>query len=92
MGYGNGYADVPTPAGIFPLVDPTSVLNEFATGAGQGVVAALVASGVLPSSALPDMYPYLPSAEVPGEVSPSSSVATTLDLGSLSVLFESIGL
>ena len=68
LGYGDGYANVATPAGLFPLVNPITVAGELATGAQQGLVAALVDIGLLPSSDLPDSYPYLPAAETPGEI------------------------
>ncbi|HVQ98461.1 MAG TPA: PE-PPE domain-containing protein [Mycobacterium sp.] len=69
LGYGDGYANVPTPAGLFPLVNPLTVGTELVTGAQQGVTAALVDLGVLPSSDLSDFgYPYLPVAETPGEI------------------------
>ncbi len=68
LGYGDGYANVPTPAGLFPLVNPLTVGSELVTGAQQGFTAALVDLGILPSSDLPDAYPYLPVAETPGEI------------------------
>lgn len=68
LGYGDGYANVPTPAGLFPLVNPITVGGELLTGAQQGLVAALVDLGVLPSSDLPDAYPYLPMADPTGEM------------------------
>ena len=69
LGYGDGYANVPTPAGLFPLVNPLTVGTELVTGAQQGVTAALVDLGVLPSSDLSEFgYPYLPVAETPGEI------------------------
>lgn len=77
LGYGDGYANVPTPAGLFPLFNPVTVGGELLTGAEQGVVAALVDVGLLPSSALPDAYPYLPMAETPGEL-PTPSILADL--------------
>jgi hypothetical protein len=69
LGYGDGYANVPTPADFFgPLINPLTVGSELVTGAEQGVVAASVGVGLLPSSDLPDAYPYLPVAETPGEI------------------------
>ena len=65
LGYGDGYANVPTPIGLFPDVNPITVAGELLTGVQQGVVAALVDIGVLPSSDLPDTYPYLPAADAP---------------------------
>jgi PE-PPE domain-containing protein len=70
LGYGDGYANVPTPAEFFgPLVNPLTVGNELAAGAQQGFTAALVDLGVLPSTDLSGFaYPYLPVAETPGEI------------------------
>ncbi|MBV9319193.1 MAG: PE-PPE domain-containing protein, partial [Mycobacterium sp.] len=68
LGYGDGYANVPTPAGLFPLVNPITVGSELLTGAQQGVVASLVDVGLLPSTDLPTTYPYLPLAQTPGEI------------------------
>ncbi|VBA45019.1 PE family protein PE3 [Mycobacterium attenuatum] len=67
LGYGYGYADVPTPASLFAPVNPITVISHLATGAVQGPQATLVDIGVLPQSALPDTYPYVPSAN-PGLV------------------------
>lgn len=36
-GYSTGYADVPTPFGLFPNVNPATVLSDLAVGAQQGV-------------------------------------------------------
>ncbi len=77
LGYGDGYANVPTPAGLFPLVNPLTVGGELLTGAEQGVVASLVDVGLLPSAALPTTYPYLPVAETPGEL-PTPSILAAL--------------
>ena len=52
--------DIPTPIGLFPKVDLDTVVTDLARGAWQGVEAALVSIGLLPPSALPDSYPYLP--------------------------------
>ncbi|MGC2653965.1 MAG: PE-PPE domain-containing protein [Mycobacterium sp.] len=69
LGYGDGYANVPTPAGLFPLVNPLTVGSELVTGAQQGFTAALVDLGILPSTDLSGFaYPYLPVAETPGEI------------------------
>ena len=68
MGYGNlgpgfDYANNPTPARLFHLVNPVTVAVDLATGAAQGSQAALVDLGVLPQSRLPDIYPYVPSVQ-----------------------------
>lgn len=62
LGYGYGYADVPTPASLFAPINPIAVASALATGTVQGPQAALVSIGLLPQSALPNTYPYLPSA------------------------------
>ncbi|WP_204804700.1 PE family protein [Mycobacterium riyadhense] len=62
LGYGYGYADVPTPASLLPPINPIAVASALATGTVQGPQAALVEIGLLPQSSLPTTYPYLPSA------------------------------
>ncbi|BBX98767.1 PE-PPE domain-containing protein [Mycobacterium lacus] len=62
LGYGYGYADVPTPASLFPPINPIAVAAALANGAVQGPQAALVDIGLLPPSSLPTTYPYVPSA------------------------------
>jgi len=63
--YGTGlnYANVPTPAGLFEVVDPFTSLPDLARGALQGPQAALVDLGLLPPSATPTIYPYVPSID-----------------------------
>lgn len=66
LGYGNmavgaDYANIPTPARLFQIVDPFAVTFYLAKGAVQGPQAALVNIGLLPPSYLPDTYPYVPS-------------------------------
>ena len=89
LGYGDGYANVATTAGLFPLVNPVTVLDELALGAEQGVQAALVDSGLLPVSDLPDAYPYLPSAETPGEIQPAD-LLSALSESSLASSFSEL--
>jgi diacyltrehalose acyltransferase len=62
MGYNwTGYADVDTPAdATMPSVDSTTVSAELAAGAQQGMIAAEVDLGMLPTADLPNAYPYLP--------------------------------
>jgi diacyltrehalose acyltransferase len=58
-------ADVVTPAvWTMPNVDWTTVNAELALGAQQGWTAAMVDLGMLPTSELPNAYPYLP--DIPG--------------------------
>lgn len=64
LGYGNPgtqYADVATPASLVQVINPAAVGASLAKGAVQGSVAALVDLGLLPPSALPTTYPYVPS-------------------------------
>jgi hypothetical protein len=63
MGVGADYADVPTPARLFQVIDPFAVTAYLAKGAVQGPQAALVDVGLLPPSYLPDTYPYVPSPD-----------------------------
>ena len=42
LGYGDGYADVPTPAGLVALFNPITVAEHLVVGMGQGWQAALV--------------------------------------------------
>lgn len=68
LGYGNigvgaDYANVPTPARLFQIIDPFTVTADLAKGAVQGPEAALVDIGLLPQSCLPDTYPYVPSPD-----------------------------
>jgi hypothetical protein len=62
LGYNwTGYADVDTPADTaLPSVDWTTVSAELAAGAQQGMIAAEVDLGLLPTADLPNAYPYLP--------------------------------
>jgi hypothetical protein len=76
LGYGDGYANVATTAGLLPDANLASVAIDLATGALQGVQAALVDAGVLPTTDLPDAYPYLPDPSPPTEVLGSSATAT----------------
>ena len=60
---GDEYANLPTPASLFELVNPITVTSDLITGAQQGVTAALVDSGLLPESDMPDTYPFVPSLD-----------------------------
>ncbi|OBA83974.1 PE family protein [Mycobacterium sp. 1164966.3] len=68
LGYGDygpglNYANVPTPASLLSIPNPFTVLPDLAIGAVQGPQAALVDLGLLPQSALPTAYPYVPSLD-----------------------------
>src|SRR6516165_9169605 len=61
MGYGSGeYANLPTPASLFELPDPFTIVPALANGAIQGPQAALVDLGLLPASMMPTGYPFNP--------------------------------
>ncbi|OBG42439.1 hypothetical protein A5672_11505 [Mycobacterium alsense] len=61
MGYGSGeYADIPTPASLFGLPNPFTIVPYLALGAIQGPQAALVDLGLLPPSMMPTGYPFNP--------------------------------
>ncbi len=80
LGYGDGYANVPTPADFFgPLVNPITVGGELATGAQQGATAAMIDLGLLPTTDLPTVYPYVPLPETPGEIATPSLLAALSD-------------
>jgi PE-PPE domain-containing protein len=61
--FGEEYANLPTPAGLFEFVNPITVTSDLLTGAEQGVTAALVDCGLLPQSDMPDAYPFVPSLD-----------------------------
>ena len=62
LGYNwTGGADLVTPADMTsPAVDTTAVDAYLAAGADQGIIAALVDSGILPQADLSGLYPYVP--------------------------------
>jgi len=95
LGYGNiggsvdpDYANLPTPAGLLELPNLITVADDLVQGAVQGVEAALVDTGVLPESDMPDAYPFIPSLDPEltinlGQSSETLISAVTTDLGSL---------
>jgi hypothetical protein len=84
LGYDRtGDANVATPADLsLPNIDWTTVDAELATGAQQGETAAMVDLGMLPTSDLPNAYPYLPdvSGLESGSVATAASALTPSDL------------
>ena len=64
-GPGLSYANVPTPAGLFSLPNPLTVVPDLAVGAVQGPYGAVVEIGVeaglTSPSYLPNTYPWVPS-------------------------------
>lgn len=64
MGYGSGeYADIPTPASLFELPNPFTIVPDLVHGAVQGPQAALVDLGLLPPSMMPTGYPFNPALD-----------------------------
>lgn len=64
MGYGSGeYANIPTPASLFELPNPFTIVPDLLHGAVQGPQAALVDLGLLPQSMMPTGYPFDPALD-----------------------------
>jgi PE-PPE domain/PE family len=65
FGPGANYADVPTPAGLFALPNPLTIIPDLAIGAVEGPYGAAVdigvESGLASPSLYPNTYPWLPS-------------------------------
>jgi hypothetical protein len=94
LGYGNlggtdtEYANLPTPASLIELPNLITVADDLVKGAVQGVDAALVDTGVLPQSDMPDVYPFVPSLDPDltinlGQPSETLISAVTTTLGTL---------
>jgi hypothetical protein len=94
MGYGSGeYANIPTPASLFELPDPFTIVPDLVHGAVQGPQAALVDLGVLPQSMMPTGYPFNPMVD-PGLNFPlpqSPVTAVSLLTGFEGQLMRSLG-
>ena len=97
LGYGNRgmeYADIATPASVIQLVNPVTVGTYLAKGTVQGSVAALVELGMLPTSALPTTYPYVPMLN-PGlsfDLPQSSVTGISLLTGAIGTAEKALGL
>ncbi len=95
MGYGSGeYANIPTPASLFELPDPFTIVPDLVHGAVQGPQAALVDLGVLPQSMMPTGYPFNPVLD-PGLNFPlpqSSVTGVSLLTGFEGQLMRALGL
>ena len=79
---------MPTPASLFPVVNPVNVGSYLIKGTVQGVQANLVWAGVLPQTYMPDTYPYVASLHPGltinlGQPSVTAVSAVTTGLGSL---------
>ena len=95
MGYGSGeYADIPTPASLFELPNPFTIVPDLVHGAVQGPQAALVDLGFLPPSMMPTGYPFNPVLD-PGLNFPlpqSSVTGVSLLTGFEGQLMRTLGL
>jgi hypothetical protein len=95
MGYGSGeYADIPTPASLFELPNPFTIVPDLVHGAVQGPQAALVDLGFLPQSMMPTGYPFNPELD-PGLNFPlpqSSVTGVSLLTGFEGQLMRALGL
>jgi hypothetical protein len=83
-GPGANYANVPTPAGLFHIANPFTVIPDLALGAVQGPYGAAieigVESGLLSPSLFPNTYPWVPSIDPHLNVSFGQSSVTLLSL------------
>ncbi|OBG99749.1 PE family protein [Mycobacterium sp. E2699] len=83
-GTGANYANVPTPAGLFDLPNPFTVIPDLALGAVQGPYGAAVEIGVeaglLSPSLFPNTYPWVPSIDPGLNVSFGQSSTTLLSI------------
>ena len=65
--YGGNFANVPTPAGLFDVPNPFTVIPDLALGAMQGPYGAAieigVEAGLLSPSLFPNTYPWVPSID-----------------------------
>ncbi|ORW95356.1 PE family protein [Mycobacterium sp. IEC1808] len=89
LGYGDygpgaNYANIPTPAGLFDVPNPFTVIPDLALGAVQGPYGAAVEIGVeaglLSPSYFPNTYPWVPSINPGLNVSFGQSSTTLLSL------------
>jgi hypothetical protein len=90
-GFGEEYANLATPASPFELINPVTVASDLITGAQQGGIAALVDSGLLPPSDMPDVYPFVPSLDPDLSISlgqPGETLLSALTGAVGSVLYD----
>jgi diacyltrehalose acyltransferase len=89
MGYGDGYANVATPLSFSePDYNWTAIDDDLVLGMQQGITAAEVDMGSLPTSDLPDAYPYLPY--VPGDTTVPNPDLISSDPASSSESLQSL--
>ncbi len=82
---GEEYANLPTTASLFELVNPITVTSDLSTGAEQGITAAEVDLGLLPQTSMPDAYPFVPSLDPDLSISlgqPSETLTSGYSAGS----------
>jgi hypothetical protein len=60
LGYGDGYANIPTPARLVQIPNAPVIAHDLAIGTIQGVDAFGVDMGWLPQSDYPSVYPFVP--------------------------------
>jgi hypothetical protein len=89
-GPGANYANIPTPAGLFDIPNPFTVIPDLMLGAVQGPYGAAieigVEAGLLSPSLFPNTYPWVPSID-PGLNVSFGQLSTTL----LSLLSGGVG-
>ncbi len=83
-GTGANYANIPTPAGLFDVPNPFTVIPDLALGAVQGPYGAAVEIGVeaglLSPSYFPNTYPWVPSLNPGLNISFGQSSTTLLSV------------
>ncbi|MCV7445468.1 PE-PPE domain-containing protein [Mycobacterium paraense] len=83
-GPGANYANIPTPAGLFDIPNPFTVIPDLALGAVQGPYGAAVEigveSGLLSPSYFPNTYPWVPSINPGLNISLGQSSTTLLSV------------
>jgi hypothetical protein len=83
-GPGGTYANIPTPAGLFSVPDPFTIIPDLALGAVQGPYGAIVEIGVeaglTSPSYFPTTYPWTPSIAPHLNISLGQSSTTLLSL------------
>ena len=102
LGYGTGPANVPTPAGLFPNIDPTTALTSLEADTAQGVNNALAdltqsqtGSAELSSPDLSNIFGTLPNglADQANDTALLGSLGTLLpDMSSLVGSLDAFGL
>jgi hypothetical protein len=82
--YGGNFANVPTPAGLFDVPNPFTVIPDLMLGAVQGPYGAAieigVEAGLLSPSLFPNTYPWVPSIDPHLNVFLGQSSTTMLSL------------